>query len=97
MRSRAATETTFGILAALTGLGVVIFALFPLSIPILILTVAALVPLLALGAVVAIPVALIAVALLAVRAIRRRAGGGRDSVGRDERRGRAASAVAHRR
>jgi hypothetical protein len=96
MRSSSATETTFGVVAALTGIGIVTFALFPLSLPILILTAASLLPLLAVGIVVAIPFALIAAVVLAIRAIRRRATGRRDSVDRDERRGRAASAVAHR-
>jgi hypothetical protein len=96
MRSRAATETSFGILAALTGLGIVTFTLFPLSLPILILTLAALVPLLALGAVVAVPVGVIAVAVLGVRAIRRRARRGRDSVTRDGPRHRPASPLADR-
>jgi hypothetical protein len=96
MRSSSATETTFGVAAALTGIGIVTFALFPLSIPILILTAASLVPLLAVGIVVAIPVALIAAVVLAIRAIRRRATGRRGSVDRDDRQGRAVSAVAGR-
>jgi membrane protein implicated in regulation of membrane protease activity len=96
MRSSSATETTFGVVAALTGIGIVTFALFPLSLPILILTAASLLPLLAVGLAVAIPVALIAAVALAIRAIFRRAAGGRDSVNRDERRGGAVSAVAGR-
>ena len=97
MRSSSATETIFGVVAALTGIGIVTFALFPLSLPILILTAASLVPLLAVGAVVAVPVVAIGAVVLAIRAIVRRVGRGRDSVGRDEHERRAVPAVAGRR
>src|SRR5262245_28632735 len=89
------TETVFGISAATTGLGILTFALFPLVLPILILTVAALVPLLAVGAILAIPVALIAAVVLGIGAIGRRVGGRRASVRADERQGRPLSTVAH--
>jgi hypothetical protein len=96
MRSEGTTETAFGFLAATTGLGIVTFALFPLALPILILTAASLIPLLAIGLVVAIPVGVIAVVVLLVRAILRRANGRRDSVDRDEHGRRAVSALAGR-
>jgi hypothetical protein len=94
MRSEGTTETAVGFLAATTGLGVVTFALFPLALPILILTVASLIPLFAVGLVVAIPVGVIATVVLVIRGILRRAGRRRDSVDRDERRRRAVSPLA---
>jgi hypothetical protein len=72
MERNGTLETTSGIAAALTGLGALTFALAPLALPILILTLASLVPLLAVGLVVAIPVALIAGVVAAIRAIGRR-------------------------
>jgi hypothetical protein len=71
MERNGLAETTFGIGTALTGLGVLTFALAPLALPILILTLASLVPLLAVGVAVAIPIALIAGAVMAIRAIGR--------------------------
>jgi hypothetical protein len=96
MRSESTTETAFGFFAATTGLGIVTFALFPLALPILILTAASLIPLLAIGLVVAVPVGVIAVVVLLVRAILRRATGRRDSVDRDEHGRPAVSALAGR-
>jgi hypothetical protein len=96
MRSEGTTEAAFGFLAATTGLGVVTFALFPLALPILILTVASLIPLLAIGLVVAIPVGAVAFVVLVVRAIVRRARRGRGSVDRDEQGRRPVSALAGR-
>jgi membrane protein implicated in regulation of membrane protease activity len=96
MSSEGTKEAAFGFLAATTGLGVITFALFPLALPILILTAASLIPLLALGLVVAIPVAVVAAVVLIVRAILRRARRGRDSVDRDEHGRRPVSALAGR-
>jgi hypothetical protein len=63
----ARAETVFGITEVLTATGVIMFALFPLAIPfVLLLTVAAL-PLALLG----IPVLILAAAVLAMRAIGR--------------------------
>jgi hypothetical protein len=72
MERNGLAETIFGISTALTGGGVLTLALAPLALPILILTIAALVPLLAVGLVLAIPIALIAGVVSAVRAIARR-------------------------
>ena len=66
------TEAAVGIMTALTGLGVLTIALAPLALPILILTIASLVPLLAVGLAAGIPIALIAAVWLALRALRRR-------------------------
>ena len=62
---RPGTETVFGITAALTGLGVLTFALFPLALPIVILTGALLIPLLPLAAL----AALVGAAALVIRGI----------------------------
>ena len=69
---RPTAETAFGIMTALTGLGVLTIALAPLAVPILILTVASLLPLLAVGLAIGLPIALIAAVWLAVRALLRR-------------------------
>ena len=61
-------------MAAMTGLGVLVMALFPLSLPFLILLAAATAPLLLLGAAVAVPLAAVALLALGVRAIVRRIG-----------------------
>jgi hypothetical protein len=71
MERNGLAETIFGISTALTGGGVLTLALAPLALPILILTIAAVVPLLAVGLVLAIPVAVIAGVVSAVRAIAR--------------------------
>ncbi|MQA73423.1 MAG: hypothetical protein GEU88_03555 [Solirubrobacterales bacterium] len=72
--SQSNAEGAVGIAAALAGLGVVTFALFPLALPFVILLIASTAPLL----VVALAAALVGGALtavgLAVRAVARRAG-----------------------
>jgi hypothetical protein len=83
MERNGLAETIFGISTALTGGGVLTLALAPLALPILILTIAALVPLLAVGLVLAIPIAVIAGIVAAIRAIGRR---GRPSAGPADRR-----------
>jgi hypothetical protein len=70
---RPTAETLFGISTALTGLGILTVALAPLAMPILILTIAALLPLVLIGAAVALPIGLIAGLLLGIRALSRRA------------------------
>jgi hypothetical protein len=62
------SDGALGVLATLTGLGVVTIALAPLALPILILTLAALLPFLVPIVALAIPVAIV----LAVRAVVRR-------------------------
>ena len=63
--TRPRTETVFGIATALTGLGVLGLALFPLALPIVILTGALLIPLLPLAAL----AALAGAAVLMIRGI----------------------------
>ena len=62
-------EALDGVLAAATGAGVLTFALMPLAIPIIALTIVFTVPLLLIGVAVTIPVALVAAAFAAVRAL----------------------------
>lgn len=69
---RPTAETLFGIAAALTGLGILTVALAPLAMPILILTIASLLPLLVVGLAVGLPIALIAVVWLGIRSLARR-------------------------
>jgi hypothetical protein len=87
MERNGTAETVFGISTGLSGLGILTFALAPLALPILILTIAALVPLLAVGLVVAIPVGVIAGVWVAIRAIGRRVRSAARPADRDRRRG----------
>ncbi len=69
---RPTAETVFGISTALTGIGILTVALAPLAMPILILTIASLLPLVVIGAAVALPIGLIAGLVLVIRALARR-------------------------
>lgn len=69
--TESAADTASGITAAITGLGILIGALFPFAIPILLLTAAFRAPLVILGLVAALPLAIVAGAVLAIRKIRR--------------------------
>lgn len=67
------TASAFGgVAAAVTGLGVVLMALFPFSLPFLLLTAAFLAPLLVLPLLAGVPLALLAAVALAIRAVARR-------------------------
>jgi hypothetical protein len=66
-----AGDIASGTAAALAGLGVLTVALFPISIPILLLTVAFTVPLVIFGAALLLPVALVAAAVVGVRRLGR--------------------------
>jgi apolipoprotein N-acyltransferase len=66
-------QTTTGIAGVIAATGVIIFALFPLALPIVLLTTVVMAPLLLAGAALGLPVALVAAAVLAIRAIARRA------------------------
>ena len=66
---RPTAETVFGISTALTGIGILTVALAPLAMPILILTIASLLPLVVIGAAVALPIGLIAGLVLVIRAL----------------------------
>jgi tetrahydromethanopterin S-methyltransferase subunit D len=68
----ASGEAVAGVAAGLTGLGILTMVLAPLALPILILTIASVLPLLAVGLVLALPVALIAGLWLVVRRVARR-------------------------
>jgi hypothetical protein len=70
--NHASGEAVAGVAAGLTGLAILTMVLAPLALPILILTIASVLPLLAVGLVLAIPVALIATLWAGVRALRRR-------------------------
>ncbi|HSI80839.1 MAG TPA: hypothetical protein VK919_09335 [Solirubrobacterales bacterium] len=67
-----AASAARGSAAAVTGLGAVLMALFPFSLPFLILTAAALAPLIVLSLIAAVPLALLAGVALAIRAGTRR-------------------------
>jgi hypothetical protein len=71
-----AADTASGVAAAITGVGVLMVALFPFAIPILLLTAAFTAPLVILGLVAALPFAVVAGVVLAIR----RDGPGSDSV-----------------
>ena len=75
MNSTRTTEsvalTTTGIAGVLAGVGVVTFALFPLVIPILLVTAVFTAPLALVGIAAALPVGIVAGVVLAVRAISR--------------------------
>ncbi len=60
-------ETLIGIIMPLTGAGVLLFALMPLALPFLLLTIVATVPLLLVGLVVALVVGVIAAPVVVVR------------------------------
>ena len=64
-----AADTASGIAAVLTGLGLVTFALFPLVIPILILTAVFTAPLALIGVIVALPIVILVGVVLAIRAM----------------------------
>ena len=64
------------------GLGIITFALFPLSLPILILTAVAVLPLLLPALAVGLLIGVVAVPILAVRSLRRRAIRARRSKGK---------------
>jgi hypothetical protein len=63
-----------GVAGALTGVGILTMALFPLAIPILVLTAVFVAPLVILPVAAALPVAIVAGVVLAIRAIGRRLG-----------------------
>ena len=67
--TEAAATWTTGVAGVLTATGVLLFALFPLAIPFLLLTAVFTAPLLLPALVVAIPVGLVALVVLAVRAV----------------------------
>lgn len=67
-------ETVAGIAAALTSGGVILFALAPLALPILILTLVATLPLLVVGLAVGLVLAILAAPVILVRRLRRRDG-----------------------
>ena len=66
--------TASGTAGALTGLGVLLFALAPLAIPILIVTAVFVAPLVLVGVAAALPIAVVAGVLLIIRATARRVG-----------------------
>jgi hypothetical protein len=68
----ATADTAAGIAAAVTGIGLIIFALFPLAIPFLLLTAAFAAPLVLLLLAAALPLAFLAGIVLAIRGIGRR-------------------------
>src|SRR4051794_26785233 len=83
VRGRIGSDGALGVLATLTGLGVITIALAPFALPILILTLASLLPFVVPIVVLGIPVGLIVGVVVAVRAIagrgRRRRGQGSPS------------------
>jgi len=72
-------EAAGATMAAMTGLGVLVMALFPLSLPFLILLAAATAPLLLLGVAAAVPLVAVVLLALGVRAIVRRIGRARSA------------------
>jgi hypothetical protein len=75
--SEGVANTASGIAAAITGVGELMMALFPFAIPILLLTAAFTAPLVILGVIVALPLAIVAGVVLAIRTIGRWLGAGR--------------------
>lgn len=65
-------ETLFGITIPLAGAGVLLFALAPLALPFLVLTIAATLPLVAVGLVLALVAGVIAAPVVLVRRLLRR-------------------------
>jgi membrane protein implicated in regulation of membrane protease activity len=84
--AHSSAEVVSGASVALVGLGIVTFALFPLALPILILTAAATIPLLLAVVAVGLVLVVIAAPILLVRRLVRR---GRGSRRGERRRGRA--------
>jgi hypothetical protein len=70
--SESTTPSASGIAAALTWIGILTFALFPLAIPLLILTAVFTAPLALLGVLAVVPVGIVAGLVLAGRRIARR-------------------------
>ena len=73
--TESAALTTSGIVGVIAGAGVLVFALFPLAIPFLLLTAVFTAPLILIGIGAVLPVAMVAGLVLAIRGIVRRLGG----------------------
>jgi hypothetical protein len=79
--ARAKAEVADEVSKWTVGLGIITFALFPLSLPILILTAVAVLPLLLPALAVGLLIGVVAVPILAVQSLRRRVGRARRSKG----------------